>query len=433
MNVLVLGGGTSGFAASKLLLKRGHSVTVCDNKKIPPQQKTLFEALQVSVYEENVSDDLLKDKDGLCISPGVSPKHPLIVAAKRRQLLIQSEIDLALESFSGTSVAVTGTNGKSTIAKMIEHILDSAGKKVAAVGNIGTPPSLLIADELCPDIFVLELSSYQLESSNPIKSDVAIFSNFSEDHLERHGNLQKYFKAKWKILQTWKPNSLALLSPEVFRWSQDFNLVLNHPNMMLVDEYFMTTKGISALSTGLHTKHNQFNAAFALAASSHICQVPISSLCHHLVSYQGLPHRCQEFTSIKGVKIVNDSKATNIASTLAALESYQGPLTLMLGGQSKGEDFGPVLNHLDKISQIICFGASGAKIGKELETSNRVKIFTTLTECLDHFPEYFSTKDCLVLFSPACASFDEFKNFEERGTFFQTRLQKLAGLNPSST
>ncbi len=422
MRWLVLGAGVSGLGAAKLLKKLKYDVTVIDKNSLSLRKRRAFDELNVNVIEGKETPSDLSHYDGLITSPGIATEHPLIKQASNLGLKIKSEIDLALEHFNGQLITVTGTNGKSTIVMMIEHILRSLNVDARVCGNIGISPSLLIAEDQCPKILIMELSSYQLETSKPIAADVAIFSNFSEDHLSRHGSMESYFKAKWKIFSKRKPCSLSLVSEDVCKEAKGYGIDISGIDFTVIDQSYLVNNAINQSSTSLSTKHNLLNAAFSAAATAFVCNKKPQDMVSSLSTYKGLPHRCEEIGYFHEMLIINDSKATNIASTLAALESYEGPLTLVLGGKSKGESFRPLEKFHDKVSQLICFGEAGEGIAKEIGYTFKPKIYKSLASCLEDFPKFLREENRLLLFSPACASFDEFENFEKRGDFFRQRL-----------
>lgn len=425
MTWMVLGAGISGLAAAKLLKAKGYGVVVCDKNQLSEDKVALLTSFGIS-YTNQPSNKIPNNIDeGVVLSPGVPLTHPAVIDAKKNGLKVLSEVEFALSFFSGKIVSITGTNGKSTTASMTYHIFKKSGYRVALAGNIGHPVSDVILSEPHPEILVLELSSYQLEHSSEIKSEVGAFINFSPDHLDRHKTIKNYFAAKWKICGNISPQSTFLLDKDVHELAKKFGFKQPHKRLTIVErESYQKSHHTHPV---LKHWHNQHNAHFASRIVSCLTKKSPKELYCHLNSFNGLPHRCEIIGQSRNKIIVNDSKATNVNSTYVALSNLNEPNLVFMGGLGKNESFKSLLEFRDKIESLILFGPEGPFIQKELSNISSV-VFPTLKEALDFFTEKHSKQHPIknpILFSPGCASFDEFNNFEHRGEYFKKRVSQF--------
>lgn len=445
---LIIGGGISGRAATRLLLKLGAQVTIADDKALSGAEYNDLVQHGVKLLSTKEAEALVSSFDRFIVSPGVSTEHPLYQKASARKQVL-SEIDLARPYLSGKLLAVTGTNGKSTTCAMTAHLLKKLGLHAIAAGNIGEPPCDFLARGETYEAVVLELSSYQLEQSQSLTPDVAIFNNFSFDHQERHKTMANYFKAKWRLFEKMKRHQLILVSNDVLALAKTYgcSLPANAQVVVLrtaydeappVDSGFLTYQ-LSAdsvltfpnaeqkldLSSFNLSFHNVLNGVFASLAAAHLCEGAFAEIFAHLQAYQALPFRFETVAMNNGFVIINDSKATNVDATLAALKCLKKPAILLLGGIGKGESFLPLLKFKDRIQNVICFGKSGESIFKELSPHFPCQLKPTLRECMNILSEDIQHKGTDILFSPGCASFDEFKNFEDRGHFFTNAVKHM--------
>lgn len=423
---LVFGGGVSGLAAVKLLLSRGQAVILFDQKPIEPATKDRLRRLGAEVVIGQDISGLDLDKISNCVlSPGIASSDPLVVRLVARGVEIISEIDLALDGYQGKVIAVTGTNGKSTSVSMIHHVLNHGQVANSLAGNIGIPPSTLVLNPGLRDIVVLELSSYQLEQSHNLPCSFAAITSFSPDHLGRHGDLRSYFLAKWKIIDAASENCLLMLSPAAYQYAKELKLSTRGLEIELIDEQACQRYGITEESTAISLKHNLLNGLVAVRAGMHVGHLSNQTCLNALKSFQGLEHRFEYVGTAEGRRIFNDSKATNVASTIVALESLKHPVVLWLGGQGKGESFEPIADFHKSISGIVAFGASRGDIARDLRKHLPLLSYPTLKEALAGFDQILAFQPGDIVFSPACASFDEFKNFEDRGRFFKNQIKSL--------
>jgi UDP-N-acetylmuramoylalanine--D-glutamate ligase len=429
MTSLVVGAGISGIAAAKFLAatsKTKDQVFLSDIQKQSPDIEKQLLALGVRIYSGPQSEDQLAGVTQIVLSPGIPPDVPIIRSAKQKNIPVISEIDLALQHFSGTVIGVTGTNGKSTTTAMTAHILQALGKKAVAAGNIGKAPCEILFLKEHYDFWVLELSSYQLEISTRVKPAVAMFTSFSEDHLKRHKTLKGYFDAKARIFSAMGAGDLVIISQEVAD-------IMGEYGFSLPPEVQLKIVGLSNRfqTDGMPftTKHDFINATFACEAVAHVIgnssKVGAVTLMKHLKNFETLPYRFKTIGQMNGHAVINDSKSTNVDAVLCALENTTAPSIVLLGGQGKGESFAPIAKFSGKIKKVICFGESGPIIKHQLGPNIVSELVPKLATVLEQFVKDPKKVDGPLLFSPGCASFDEFKNFEDRGGFFDRELAKL--------
>lgn len=438
---LVLGAGRSAYGAAKLLIKQGRKVLVSDIEEKFPEALGDIRALGARVVIGPQGPELLSGIDQIIVSPGLSPRIPILQAARERGIAVLSEIDIALAAFRGQILAVTGTNGKSTTTLLLAHFLNEMGVKAEASGNIGVPPSLLLAEDRVPEAFVLELSSYQLDFSQAIPNRASLFTSFAPDHLERHGTMEGYFAAKWKLILATAADGLALMPRKIVEAAIAFSAPIPRATIVqiLEDDEELLPFGRSlplhirgtrlsselwdegvALPAALEI-HNRLNVAAALAATrNRKPQVLVQSLSR----FSWLPFRFERIGTIHGEAVYNDSKSTNVESTLIALRSLSKPSLIMLGGYSKGESFRPILACKERIGKLLVFGAAREQIAKDLVDLRPIS-FPTLKEALAQLGPILEKEPMPLVFSPANASFDEFKNFEDRGNVFNRSIASL--------
>ncbi len=429
MKYLVIGGARSGVGASIYLKKRDLDVVLIESKTIKPQYKELLSSNLIPFYE-NTSSYPLEEISWIVPSPGVPLDIPLILQARQHQIPIVSEVDLALHNYPGKLITVTGTNGKSTVSAMIHHILHSLDPSTLLGGNFEIPPTELFWEESIKQntkYLVLEISSYQSESSS-FNADAAVFTSFSEDHLKRHKTMFNYFMAKWKMIENLKPKSLLLLSQHVLDFANEN--IINIPSHI---EYKIIEDLSSSILVPKELNLSSIDTSNALSSTA-ICSFITGKdpceLIQHLLSFKTLEHRLEYTRTYKNIKIINDSKSTNCDTVLTAIRNYPRSI-LMLGGECKKEDFSPLLQYQDSIDLIIFFGQDRGYLKDNIVnagyTGDYVE-FNTLKEALTKDklkPILDSSNSLFLLFSPGCASFDEFENFEHRGKFFKEEISKL--------
>ncbi len=412
MKWIILGVGRSGLGAQKLLQFHNQDVYLFDEKSYHPALPATLEIIS------DTNSNLFFEKDlKFIISPGFPPDHPLVMRALKLHQEVITEIDLALSFFKGDLIAVTGTNGKSTTVMMIAHLFKQLDLDFAFGGNIGIAASSLMLDH--HKYLVLELSSYQIELSKKLNPKVAILTGLTPDHLARHKTVENYLSAKWQIFAKQSSSDLAIIERNAYDQAMAYGLSKPKAQLLFIDSNDIINPKIKI---NFRWPHDQINALFALKTASHLSGKSLPELGPMMNSYKGLPHRCQIIANFKGHDIINDSKSTTVDSTMHALVGARGKTTLFLGGLGKGESFHAILQHKDKIARIIAFGNSGHQVFQDLKTHIPTQLYSTLKEALEDLNVVFKDLQGDILFSPACASQDEFIDFEDRGVFFTKNI-----------
>ena len=435
---LGLGLSKSGEAAAEFLLSQGAKTVIfddLDSEKIRRQRQALVALGAVWVEKEKLNE-MVDVCDGLVLSPGIPIDHPLAVAFKRARKAVLGETELAARCFHGLSVAVTGTNGKTTTVSMIEQCLKDAGFPAVACGNIGAPMiGVLKGNENA--LAVAEISSFQLETLNSFCPHIAVVLNVTEDHLNRHYNMENYVFLKRKLLKNLTETEYAVLNYDDHtvrafadglkanvRWFSVRERV-NGAYFSGGDIYYQGEKILSAgdmLLTGLHNVHN----ALAAVACAKLLGVENEQIAASLQSFKGIKHRLETVDCIDGVTYVDDSKGTNVDATKKAVENMQSETILLLGGKDKGYDYGKLFATLSesKVVRAILYGENRYA----LLTSAREKGYKNVFVCpafeeAVRLARMLATAGQTVLLSPASASFDEFSGYEERGERFCAIVQ----------
>ena len=419
--VLVIGAGISGIYASKLLLNKGAKVIIYDDK----DKKNLTHFLN-SDLENLVTTYFNKDFNWendiklVVISPGISKNHKLILTAKNNNCDVWSENDLAAQFINEQDkiIGITGTNGKSTTTSMIAHIFKKSGYNVFAGGNLGDPLSKHVIENIkIPTIIILELSSFQIEQTNLLKLDVAVFLNLSCNHLDRHLSIEEYFLAKAHILNLLKENRTLFAKYDLKNYFEKTNIKTNNITWFeQIDESY----GKKAKLLG---KHNWENA-FVASLIANYFNISEQNIHKALKTFKPLAHRIEMIGQKRGLIFINDSKSTTVQATIKALELDYKRVHLLLGGVDKNENFNLLASsNFKNITAYYIFGKSKEKIANDLSKEN-IYILNNLTEALKTAINN-SKPDDVILFSPACASYDQYNNFEERGEHFKQLVNQL--------
>jgi UDP-N-acetylmuramoylalanine--D-glutamate ligase len=426
MTWFVLGAGKSGSSVAMHLAKRGKDVLVADRNISALDRRELeSHGISVSVAPQTAENFSLAGYEGFVPSPGISPTHELIRSAITLEVPLFSDIDLALEEFQGEVIAVTGTNGKSTSVAMLAHIINTvSNKRAIACGNIGYP--ILSALNQYPDanVWVIELSSYQIEYSQPIPAHAVLLTSFSPDHLARHKTEANYFAAKWRLVAANGHGTPLYCDNSFFAAATRFKAEWpqGEPNRLPAKENI--ERLINKYAPQLVTGHDQQNAWITSKLASDFLGVSQIDCAASLDSFKTLPHRFELIANYGDCLLINDSKATNVDATCLSLANIKTRCTLLLGGQGKGEDYTPILKYSDRIIRVVAFGQERNRIAKQLSTHVPVICRDTLKNVLEEFSDVWM--EGVVLLSPACASFDEFRNFEERGELFRKWASSIA-------
>ncbi|HDR0626442.1 UDP-N-acetylmuramoyl-L-alanine--D-glutamate ligase [Pasteurella multocida] len=425
--VTVIGLGKTGLSCVDFLLAKQADVRVIDTRTQPAGAEQL--AKNVPLHTGSLNQQWLLESDLIIISPGLAVKTPEIQTALAAGIEVIGDIELFCREAKKPIIAITGSNGKSTVTSLVAHMVNAAGLKVGMGGNIGIPALSLLAQ--AHDMYVLELSSFQLETTYSLKATSATVLNISEDHMNRYVDLEDYRQAKLKI---YHHAQTAVINAEDALTAMDGlknGVSFGEDN---ADYWLKTEKGRSYLMAKdervlacdemkLVGRHNYMNALAAIALAQ-AAGIPLESIRRALREFNGLDHRFQLAHFVHGVRWVNDSKATNVGSTVAALTGLQlnGTLHLLLGGDGKGADFSELASLINQPNIICyCFGQDGEQLAALSPRSQR---FSTMEEAINALRPTLSAGD-MVLLSPACASLDQFSSFEQRGDEF-TRLAKLS-------
>ena len=438
---LVLGVSKSGYAAAEYILKRGgrcYFYEQLKSPKIDTAAQKIIELGGLRVGDENVNE-ILSLIDVLLLSPGVPINHQVAVAAKQLGKRIIGELEFGWLQFLPTAVAITGTNGKTTTATLIDAILNESERKSCLAGNVGTPLTLKVNEKSNDKVFVVEVSSFQLESVYSFCPHVSCVLNISPDHLERHYTMDNYVYLKKRIYKNQRESEYTMLNydDEVVRgfyqeikakvvWvslSQRVDGAYRENGKLycfgeyIIDEDKLKLKG----------DHNVYDTLFAISVAR-LLGVSVEIIQKSLAEFKGVKHRMETVCVKNGVTYYNDSKATNTASTISALEVVGGNTVLILGGSEKGEDYGKLFEKINQlqIKQVVITGASRFNM---LEAAGKVGFFeTTVTSKFDdavRIASFIARNGENVLLSPACASFDSFSGYEERGERFIKLVEEL--------
>lgn len=446
----ILGFGRSGRAVAQLLAQQGRSVHVYDDEVAALEWSLDNTALDgaedfISRAEAATVEQSLLECDCLVVSPGVPLDHPLVTKARENNLEVTGELEVAYQIFSVTFdasiVGVTGTNGKSTVVNLLGDIFTAGGRRNVVAGNIGTPFSEVVAAEESLDVVVLEISSFQLDTISEFKSDVAVLLNVAADHLDRYQeSFDNYAASKARILNGMSKDETFVYNAEdetcrriaesfpgrkiPFSSAKDLDegafrkgdtIYRSHDG---IDEPVMPVADFKPV--GIHNLEN----ALAAIATATVFGLDVPSIRKGLLEYRPLPHRMELTRVINGVAYINDSKATNVDATIKSIRSIDGDLVLIIGGQDKSGDFKVLRNHLSHVKQAILIGEAREKIRAALKGSCELVDARTMKEAVERAGRTTVAGDT-VLLAPACASFDMFKNYAERGECFRDEVASL--------
>ena len=440
--IIILGMKKSGYSAALLAFKFGANIFISDNNKDKIICQNYEKLKKAGIQcEINGHTDKIYDSDLWIVSPGIPKDANVIKKAKKLKIPIISEIEFASRFAKHPIIAVTGSNGKSTTVNMINEMLITNEWKPILAGNIGNPFSKSVLDLLNGDlegnIFVLELSSFQLEFIDQFHPFISIYLNISPDHLDRHKNMDEYLKMKLNMVKNVDENDFIIYNSDDKILNTSFNgtiakkipYSLNKKNRFfsvnstkLHDENYDTL--ISLDDILLKGKHNLSNF-IASANAAKILKVNNKKIKKTMESFTGIKHRLQFVKNIGGSSYFNDSKATNISSVIAAIKSFNAPIILLLGGKNKDSDFRLLLPHTKRhVKHIVSFGEAGGEIATAIGDAVRLDIKSSLNQAVASAHKIASPGD-IILMSPGCASFDEFKNFEDRGEKFIKMVNEL--------
>jgi UDP-N-acetylmuramoylalanine--D-glutamate ligase len=445
-NLVVLGAGESGIGAALLGKQQGWNVFVSDGGKLKDTYKNELTAAGVE-YEEG-SHDTDRILNAACIvkSPGIGEKVEIMKKIRAAGIEVCSEIEFGYR-YKGNSkiIAITGSNGKSTTTKLTWHVLNTAGYDVAMVGNIGYSFARQIAEKPC-EWYVMEVSSFQLDDIHSFRPDVAVLLNITPDHLDRYEyKFENYVASKFRIAEN-------QTGQDYFIINKDDEVITNHIstysihstliNFTMSEQHFTNDGGfiedenihirfngedmnMSIHDLSIKGKHNQYNT-MAAGISSRIAGIRKEKIRESFTSFEGLEHRLEYVATVRGVEFINDSKATNVNSVWFALESMKNPIVLILGGQDKGNDYNEIMELVkEKVKAIVCMGIDNKPIHDAFD--GVVENIADTQSAMDAVKAAYAMADKgdTVLLSPACASFDLFKNYEDRGVQFKEAVHTL--------
>ncbi|WP_264552157.1 UDP-N-acetylmuramoyl-L-alanine--D-glutamate ligase [Flavobacterium sp. N2038] len=443
MRLVVLGGGESGVGTAILGKKKGYEVFVSDFGKIKESYKEVLIINKIPWEEEQHTEDLILNADVVMKSPGIPEKSPIVKKLVAEGVKVISEIEFAKPFTEALTIGITGSNGKTTTTMLTYHLLKSAGLNVGLGGNIGKSFAWQVAENKF-DAYVLELSSFQLDGIIDYRPDIAIITNISPDHLDRYEyKYENYINSKFRITMNqtesdyliydaddeasaeWlkKNKTKAKLIPFSLTKKFDEGASINNNKMEIKinqEEFTMETEHIA-----LEGKHNMKNA-MAASSVAKLMQIRNATIRESLSNFQGVEHRLEKVLKIQNVQYINDSKATNVNATFFALDSMTVPTVWIVGGVDKGNDYNELMSLVrEKVKAIICLGIDNRKIIEAF--GNVVDIMVEVNNMNDAVKtaQRLTEKGDAVLLSPACASFDLFENYEDRGKQFKQAVHNL--------
>ena len=441
--IVILGAGESGIGTAILGKKEGFEVFVSDYGKIKKKYKQVLLHYEINWEEEAHSETEILSAGIVIKSPGIPENTPIVLKLKKKGIRIVSEIEFAATYTSATLIGITGSNGKTTVATMIHKILKDAGNNVALAGNIGKSFAELVATK---DInqFVLELSSFQLDGTYNFAPHIAILTNLSPDHLDRYDNdYEKYIASKFKIVMNQTSDDYFIYDADdlmINKWISNttiksqlipFSLQkeLKKGAYIKNNELIITTNNntftMSITKLGQQGQHNIKNAMAASTAST-LLNIRKATIRRSLENFQGVEHRLENVLKINNVRYINDSKGTNVNATFYALDSMEASTVWIVGGVDKGNDYSELFALVnEKVKAIICLGVDNEKIIKAFGNVVDIMVETHSMEDAVKVAYRLSKKGDNVLLSPACASFDLFENYEDRGRQFKNAVRNL--------
>ena len=441
--IVVLGGGESGVGAAVLAKTKGFDVFLSDRGTISPEYVSELEKWNIPFEQGQHTDSLILNADEVIKSPGIPSTAEIVRKLEDRAIHIISEIEFAGRYDSAKKICITGSNGKTTTTSLIYYLLQQAGLNVGLGGNIGKSYAYQVATAN-HDIYVLELSSFQLDNMYDFKADIAIITNITPDHLDRYDHkMENYVKAKFRITRN-------MSDDDCFIFCSDDEITINHLNQIVVKAKKLpfTQKGEVAQGAfvkddkmvvryndsecdmylqelALGGKHNIYNS-MAAAIAAKVMDVDNSVIRSSLSTFQAVEHRLEKVLSIGDVLYVNDSKATNVDAAWYALECQTRPVVWIVGGKDKGNDYAPLVPLAkEKVKAMICMGVDNAKFHDSFK--DVVPVIKDVTSAQDavKLASELSVAGDVVLLSPCCASFDLFKNYEDRGRQFKEAVRNL--------
>lgn len=442
MQITVVGAGKSGVSAALLAKKLGHSVFLTEkgNHEKFSSAVSVLKEHSIECEFSGHSDGVLTNTELLVVSPGVPPQSDLLRSAEIRRIPINSELEFASQQISNPIVAITGTNGKTTTTALTHHLFQTAGVPSIACGNIGVPLSQLVYEGLDEKTWlIIETSSYQLDRISSFTPKISVILNITPDHLTYHGTMDAYIKAKHRIYENQQRNSVCIynLDDSTVIPSETIQANVGSFSMQIEPEFgmyaddtklYFTENGtrihcVLRSELGLPGIHNCYNSMAAALIARH-AGISVSNIAKGLQTFQGVEHRLELVRTLNGVRYVNDSKATNVDSTKYALTSYEAPIIWLAGGRGDNNKYDMLTTEITKnVRTIVAIGEESDAITRHF-SSFEVKQCSSLEEAVNYSSSIANEGD-VVLFSPACKSFDMFDNYEHRGTVYKQLVNAL--------
>jgi UDP-N-acetylmuramoylalanine--D-glutamate ligase len=436
---LIVGLGKTGLSCARFLAAHGEEIAITDSRERPPGLADLREMLpDAAVFLGGFSEDALRRADRVVLSPGIAADIPFIAKARALGMPVLGDIELFAHYAHAPVIGITGANGKSTVTTLLGLMAERAGKKVRVGGNLGTPAlDLLAKDE--PDLYVLELSSFQLEITDSLPCIAATVLNLSPDHMDRYKGMEDYAAAKARVFRhcrtavlnredVWVKGMAAEAKRRVtFGLHEpaagDYGLIGSGPTAWLARG---SERLMPASVLRIQGRHNLANALAALALGD-ASGLSMDAMLQELGEFRGLAHRMEFVTEAEGAVFYDDSKGTNVGATLAAVQGVNQPLVLIAGGDGKGQDFAPLAQALvGKAHAVVLLGKDAELIERAIAGRVPVKRVKDMEAAVQAAASLARPGD-MVLLSPACSSFDMFENFEHRGRVFAAAVRRLAG------
>ncbi|HSZ87319.1 MAG TPA: UDP-N-acetylmuramoyl-L-alanine--D-glutamate ligase [Puia sp.] len=442
--MVILGGGESGVGAALLVKRQGYDVFVSDSSLLKEKYKTELTQNQIEFEEGKHTEEKILNADEVMKSPGIPEKNEMVKQVRHKNIPVISEIELAYR-YKGDSkiIGITGSNGKTTTTAITHHIFQHAEYDCALVGNIGYSFAKQVAEDP-KQWYVAEISSFQLDDIKEFKPDVAILTNITEDHLDRYEyKFENYINSKFRIVMNQTKNDHFIFNEDDAVTNKYVSKYSHHTNPLPITMLHETNKGgfirngQMTLATGsekmqmsiydfaLKGIHNQYNSMAAGLAALTV-GIRKEKIREAIQSFEALEHRMEYVATVRGVEFINDSKATNVNSVWYALETMTKPTILILGGVDKGNDYSLIRDLVkEKVKAIVCMGVDNRKIHEAFQHEVPLMVDTASALEAVNASFHFAKKDDVVLLSPACASFDLFKNYEDRGNQFKEAVKDL--------
>ena len=441
--IVVLGGAESGTGAAVLAKLQGFDVFLSDMSNIAPAFVNTLNDYGIAFEQGQHTADLICNATEIIKSPGIPNKAPIIQQIIALQIPIISEIEFASRYTNAKMIAITGTNGKTTTTLLTYHLLKNAGLNVGLAGNVGNSFAMQVATKKF-DYYVLELSSFMLDDMFDFKADIAILTNITPDHLDRYDyQMQKYVNSKFRITQNQTASDYfiyckddeviqaALASQQIdstmipFSIAEDLAYGASISNQNLNIKLKQNTFTMTIQELALQGKHNLYNS-MASGVAAKLLDIRNETLKQSMTDFKNAPHRLEHVARIQGIEFINDSKATNVNATWFALESINTPIIWIAGGVDKGNDYSMLTQLVkDRVRAIVCLGTDNSKIHEAFGNVVDIIVNTASATEAAEVSYHLGKKGDTVLLSPACASFDLFKNYEDRGQQFMDAVKEL--------